>query len=45
VDADSGCTGLLNGQFAGQLDEFRLYNRTLSPTEIQAAMNAPLPAP
>jgi hypothetical protein len=45
VDADSGCTGLLNGQFAGQLDEFRLYNRALSPTEIQAAMNAPLPAP
>jgi hypothetical protein len=27
VDAYSGCTGLLNGQFAGQLDEFRLYNR------------------
>ena len=45
VDADSGCTGQLNGQFAGQLDEFRLYNRALSPTEIQAAMNAPLPAP
>jgi hypothetical protein len=45
VDADSGCTGLLNGHFGGQLDEFRLYNRALSQTEIQAAMNAALPTP
>lgn len=45
VDADSGCTGLLNGHFGGQLDEFRIYNRALSPSEIQSAMNTPLPTP
>ena len=45
VDADSGCTGLLNGHFGGQLDEFRLYNRALSQAEVQAAMNAALPTP
>jgi hypothetical protein len=45
VDADAGCTGVLNGHFAGQLDELRLYNRALSPSEIQAAMNTPLPTP
>jgi hypothetical protein len=45
VDADSGCTGALNGHFAGQLDEFRLYNRALSAPEVQNAMNAPLPTP
>jgi hypothetical protein len=45
VDADSGCTGALNGHFAGQLDELRLYNRALSASEIQNAMNTPLPTP
>jgi Concanavalin A-like lectin/glucanases superfamily len=45
VDADTGCTGALNGNFPGQLDEFRLYNRALNATEIGAAMNAPLPTP
>jgi hypothetical protein len=45
VDADSGCTGLLNGHLGGQLDEFRLYNRALSPSEVQSAMNTPLPMP
>jgi hypothetical protein len=45
VDADTGCAGALNGQFGGRLDEVRLYNRALSPAEIQSAMNAPLPSP
>jgi hypothetical protein len=45
ADADSGCAGLLNGHFGGQLDEFRLYNRALSQAEVQAAMNSALPTP
>lgn len=28
--------------FAGLIDEARVYNRVLSPTDIQAAMNTPL---
>jgi hypothetical protein len=28
--------------FAGQLDEIRIYNRALTPSEIQTDMNAPL---
>ena len=28
--------------FVGQIDEVRVYNRALSPTEIQADMGTPL---
>ncbi len=42
VDNDSGCTGALNGYFAGRLDEVRIYGRALSASEIQADMNAPI---
>jgi hypothetical protein len=43
VDNDSGCTGALNGYFAGRLDEIRIYDRALSTGEIQADMETPLP--
>ena len=42
VDADSGCTGLLNGYLQGRVDEVRVYNRALSDAEIQADMSAHL---
>jgi glucose/arabinose dehydrogenase/PKD repeat protein len=42
ADADSGCTGLLNGYFAGRIDEVRIYNRALTATEIQSDMNTPI---
>ncbi len=42
VDNDSGCTGTLNGYFAGRLDEIRIYGRTLTATEIQTDMNTPI---
>ena len=29
--------------FAGKIDEVRVYNRALSPSEIQADMNSALP--
>ena len=29
--------------FKGRIDEVRIYNRALSPAEIGAAMNTPLP--
>jgi hypothetical protein len=28
--------------FAGQIDDVRVYNRALTPTEIQADMNTPV---
>jgi hypothetical protein len=31
--------------FTGLIDEVRIYNRALTQTEIQADMNAPVPAP
>ncbi len=34
VDADSGCTGSLNGFWDGQMDDVRVYNRALSASEI-----------
>jgi hypothetical protein len=37
VDNDSGCTGTLNGYFAGRLDEVRIYDRALSASELQNA--------
>jgi glucose/arabinose dehydrogenase len=43
VDNDSGCTGALNGYFAGRLDEIRIYNRAFTASEIQADMNTPIP--
>ncbi|MGI0012713.1 MAG: LamG-like jellyroll fold domain-containing protein [Nitrososphaera sp.] len=42
VDADSACTGLLNGYLDGRIDEVRIYNRALSQAEIQTDMNAPI---
>jgi hypothetical protein len=42
VDADSGCTGLLNSYLTGTVDEIRVYNRALSQAEIQSAMNSAL---
>jgi hypothetical protein len=41
VDADSGCTGALNGRFAGTIDQVRIHNRALSAGEIQNAMSVP----
>jgi hypothetical protein len=43
VDADSGCTGALNGYLQGRLDEVRVYSRVLSDVEIQADMSARIP--
>lgn len=45
VDNDSGCTGSLNGNFSGGIDEVRIYNRPLSQSEIQTYMNVPVGAP
>lgn len=42
VDADSACTGLLNGYLDGRIDEVRIYSRGLSQAEIQTDMNAPI---
>jgi hypothetical protein len=42
VDADTGCTGALNGYLYGRVDEVRVYSRALSETEIQADMNTPV---
>ncbi len=42
VDNDSGCTGSLNGNFDGLIDEIRVYNRALSQAEIQSYMNTPV---
>lgn len=42
VDADSACTGLLNGYFDGRIDEVRIHNRALSQAEIQTDMNTPI---
>jgi hypothetical protein len=42
VDADSGCTGALNGFLQGRLDDVRIYNRALTQSEIQADMNTPV---
>jgi hypothetical protein len=41
VDADAGCTGALNGFLDGRLDDVRIYNRALSPAEIQSDMTTP----
>ena len=42
VDADTGCTGSLNGFLQGRIDEVRVYNRSLTDAEIQADMGAPV---
>jgi hypothetical protein len=42
VDADAGCTGTLNGFLDGRLDDVRIYNRALSPAEIQTDMTTPV---
>lgn len=42
VDADSACTGLLNGYLDGRIDEVRIYNRALPQAEIQTDMNTPI---
>jgi hypothetical protein len=42
VDADSGCTGNLNGYFLGHLDEVKVYDGALTAAEIQAVMNIPI---
>src|SRR6185295_12092808 len=42
VDADTGCTGALNGFLQGRIDEVRLYNRALSLAELQTDMNTPV---
>jgi hypothetical protein len=42
VDADSACTGLLNGYLDGRIDEVRIYNRARSQTEIQTDMHTPI---
>jgi len=39
VDADTGCTGELNGYFDGLIDEVRIYNRALSATEAKRLYN------
>jgi PKD repeat protein len=38
VDADIGCTGALNGFLQGRIDDVRVYNRSLTQSEIQADM-------
>jgi hypothetical protein len=38
VDADTGCTGGLNGFLQGHIDEVRFDNRSLTDAEIQADM-------
>lgn len=47
VDADSGCTGSLNGYLDAALDELRVYARVLTAVEIaaDAASATPLPPP
>ena len=42
VDADSACTGLLNGYLKGRIDEVRIYGRALSQGEIQTDMITPI---
>jgi PKD repeat protein len=42
VDADSGCTGALNGYLQARIDEVRIYSRALSQTEIATDMNTPV---
>jgi Concanavalin A-like lectin/glucanases superfamily/Chitobiase/beta-hexosaminidase C-terminal domain/Right handed beta helix region len=41
IDSDTGCTGALNGSFAGTIDEVRVYNRALSESEIRSDMSQP----
>jgi hypothetical protein len=38
VDADTGCTGGLNGFLQASIDEVRVDNRSLTDAEIQADM-------
>jgi PKD repeat protein len=42
VDADSGCTGSLNGHLSGAIDELRVYRRALGQAEIQHDMTTPV---
>jgi hypothetical protein len=42
VDADSECTGTLNGFLRGRVDDVRIHNRSLTPSEIQTDMNTPV---
>jgi len=42
IDADSGCTGALNGYFDGVIDEVQIHASALTATEIQQIMNTPL---
>lgn len=39
VDVDSGCTGNLGEYMNGSMDELRIYNRALSPAEVQQLYN------
>src|SRR5262249_22465268 len=38
-------SGLSGFEFNGRIDEVRIYNRALSPTEIQSDMNTPVGGP
>jgi undecaprenyl-diphosphatase len=42
VDADSGCSGALNGFFDGILDELRIYDCALSAAGIRSILQVPL---
>lgn len=42
VDADSGCTGKLNGFFEGVIDELKVYDCALSAAGIRSIMNVPV---
>jgi PKD repeat protein len=42
VDADSGCSGSLNGHLSGAIDEVRVYRRALGQAEIQRDMDTPV---
>jgi hypothetical protein len=42
VDADAGCTGLLNGYLDADIDEIHVYGRALTGSEIQQVRNTPL---
>ena len=43
VNLVMGCRSLLNYPFKGQMDEFRLWNRALTQTDIRTRMNCEVP--